>query len=80
MVRDDAGQPVAGALVMGVDLGFAETAEDGSFTIQNPEMALFVWCTGFYPRAHILDRRTQTVEVVVRAIKMKKRTAEANEN
>ncbi len=56
---------------MGADLGWAETGEDGEFTVQNPEMVLFVWCTGFYPRAQLLPRGGSPVEIVLRAVRMK---------
>ncbi len=70
-VRSESGEPVAGALVMGADLGWAETAADGGFIVQNPELALFVWCTGFYPRAQLLPRGGTHIEIVLRAVRMK---------
>jgi hypothetical protein len=55
VVRAETGEPVAGALVMGLNLAYAETAADGSFTLRNPELALFFWCVGYYPRTHVLN-------------------------
>lgn len=78
IVRAETGEPVEGALVMGLDLGWAETGADGSFTLVNPEMALFFWCVGFYPRTHVLGRELSDVEMTLRAVRMRKPPAEAS--
>ncbi len=67
-VRADDGSPVAGVLVMGADLNYAETGEDGSFRLARPEMALFFWCTGFLPEARVLGHREEHVEVTLRRV------------
>lgn len=53
---------------MGADLNYAETAEDGSFRLARPEMALFFWCTGFLPEARVLAHGEHQVEVVLRRV------------
>jgi len=67
-VRADDGSPVSGVLVMGADLNYAETGEDGSFRLARPEMALFFWCTGFLPEARVLSRGEDRVDVVLRRV------------
>jgi hypothetical protein len=71
-VRTDDGSPVSGVLVMGADLNYAETGDDGSFRLARPEMALFFWCTGFLPEARVLTRPASgddvRVDVVLRRV------------
>lgn len=67
-VRADDGSPVPGVLVMGADLNYAETGEDGSFRLARPEMALFFWCTGFLPATHVLAHGENRVDVVLRRV------------
>jgi hypothetical protein len=67
-VRADDGSPVSGVLVMGADLNYAETGDDGSFRLARPEMALFFWCTGFLPEARLLSHRHEHVEITLRRV------------
>lgn len=67
-VRAGDGSPVSGVLVMGADLNYAETGEDGSFRLARPEMALFFWCTGFLPEARVLARGEDRVDVTLRRV------------
>lgn len=73
-VRAETGEPVEGALVMGLDLGYAETDAEGAFLITNPEMALTFWCTGYYPSSCLLGGRDR-VDVTLRAVKARARAA-----
>jgi hypothetical protein len=50
-VLSDDGHPLQGVLVMGEDLNYAETDEEGRFELRPPEAALFFWCSGFRPAA-----------------------------
>ena len=68
IVRAETGEPVAGALVMGLNLAYAETGVDGSFTLRNPELALFFWCVGYYPRTLVLNGGGD-VEMTLRPVK-----------
>jgi hypothetical protein len=70
IVRSDSGQPIAGALVMGADLAFVETGESGSYILKHPELALFFWCGGYYPRTHVLTRGDSHVDIVLKEVKM----------
>jgi hypothetical protein len=70
IVQSEEGVPLAGALVMGLDLSYAETAEDGTFTICNPEMALMFWCGGYYPATHVLNGLEQ-LRITLRAVPAK---------
>ena len=65
-VRSADGHPVEGVLVMGADLNYAETDPQGRFTLPRPEMALFFWCTGFRPAAHVLSAGQRSVNIVLR--------------
>jgi hypothetical protein len=67
-VRTADGSPVPGVLVMGADLNYAETGEDGSFRLARPEMALFFWCTGFLPEARVLAHGVDHMEVTLRRV------------
>jgi hypothetical protein len=67
-VRADDGSPVSGVLVMGADLNYAETGDDGNFRLARPEMALFFWCTGFVPEARVLAHGEEHVEVTLRRV------------
>jgi hypothetical protein len=67
-VRANDGSPVSGVLVMGADLNYAETGEDGCFRLARPEMALFFWCTGFLPEARVLARGEDRVDVTLRRV------------
>ena len=51
---------------MGADLNYAETDPQGRFTLPRPEMALFFWCTGFRPAAHVLNPGERTIKIVLR--------------
>jgi hypothetical protein len=73
-VRTESGDPLEGVLVIGLDLGYGETAADGSFRVRNPEMALTFWCTGYYPQSCLLGGRDQ-FEVTLRAVKGKAQAA-----
>lgn len=53
---------------MGADLNYAETDDDGAFRLARPEMALFFWCTGFLPEAHVLAPGESRVDVVLRRV------------
>ena len=64
-VRSADGAPIEGVLVMGADLNYAETDSSGRFQLARPEMALFFWCTGFLPRARLLARGEQHVDMVL---------------
>ncbi len=68
IVRTQAGEPLAGALVMGVDLGWAETDHNGAFRVQSPELALVVWCSGYYPAACPLPRGSR-IDITMRAVR-----------
>lgn len=70
-VRSPEGAPIAGVLVMGADLNYAETDAEGFFRLNRPELALFFWCTGFLPHArpisdevHVVLERTRTARAV----------------
>lgn len=65
-VRSPEGSPIAGVLVMGADLNYAETDAQGFFRLTRPELALFFWCTGFQPRAQPLTGAASHVQVVLR--------------
>lgn len=65
-VRDTLGEPVAGVLVMGLDLNYAETDATGRFRLARPEMALLFWSTGYRPAALRLDGREPHVDMVLR--------------
>jgi len=51
---------------MGADLNYAETDPQGHFTLPRPELALFFWCTGFRPVAHVLNAGERSVDVILR--------------
>ena len=76
-VRSESGDPVEGVLVVGAGLGYAETNADGSFRIQDPELALFFWCTGYHPQTFVLGGETRSVEVTLRAVGKKAAAASA---
>jgi hypothetical protein len=59
---------VSGVLVMGADLNYAETGDDGIFRLARPEMALFFWCTGFLPEARVLAHGQDHVDIVLRRV------------
>ncbi len=59
------GAPIAGVLVMGVDLNYAETNAEGEFRVRRPEIALVFWCTGFRPVVRALPRPAERVDVVL---------------
>ena len=67
-VRAVDGSPVAGVLVMGADLNYAETGDDGNFQLARPELALFFWCTGFLPEARVLARGQNHFDVTLRRV------------
>jgi len=62
------GAPIEGVLVMGVDLNYSETDEHGRFRLKRPEMALFFWCTGFFPRTVLLNQFDGSMDVVLRRV------------
>jgi hypothetical protein len=62
------GAPIEGVLVMGVDLNYAETDSEGRFVLKRPEMALFFWCTGYLPGAHVLAAGERRVDVVLERV------------
>jgi hypothetical protein len=64
-VRSADGRPVEGVLVMGADLNYAETDPQGRFTLPRPELALFFWCTGYRPAAHVLNGE-RSVQITLR--------------
>ena len=59
---------MSGVLVMGADLNYAETGDDGKFRLARPEMALFFWCTGFLPEARVLTHGQDRVDIVLRRV------------
>lgn len=76
-VRSETGEPVEGVLVVADGLGYSETNAEGNFRIQDPELALFFWCTGFYPRTVVLRGETRSVDVTLRAVSKKAAAATA---
>lgn len=70
-VRSEWGEPLEGVLVMGLDLVCAETDPTGSFILRRPEMALFCWCSGYYPRTFIINSGTEQVDFTLRAVRLK---------
>jgi len=75
VVRSAIGEPIEGVLVMGVDLNYAETDQEGKFRLLRPEMALFCWCTGYLPEARVLRTGESSVEIVMRPLAMLSRKA-----
>ncbi len=67
-VRSPDGSPIEGVLVMGADLNYAETDSEGTFHLSRPEMALFFWCSGFQPIAHVLGTGEQHISVTLRRV------------
>lgn len=67
-VRSAAGEPIEGVLVMGADLNYAETDISGNFRLPRPEMALFFWCTGFFPHVRVLREGERRVDVILRPV------------
>ena len=74
-VRSADGSPIEGVMVMGADLNYAETDEAGRFRLKRPEMALFFWCTGFFPRTLLLQNRDVPVEIVLQRIALLRASA-----
>jgi hypothetical protein len=50
---------------MGADLNYAETDPQGRFALPRPELALFFWCSGFRPAAHVLKPGERTVSITL---------------
>ena len=75
IVRAASGTPIEGVLVMGADLNYAETDIEGRFQLARPEMALFFWCTGFLPEAHVLGFGERHVEIVLRPVSVMRASA-----
>ncbi len=75
VVRSALGEPIEGVLVMGVDLNYAETDQEGRFRLARPEMALFFWCTGYLPEARVLRHGEASVDVVMRPVAVMKASA-----
>jgi hypothetical protein len=74
-VRTPEGNPIEGVLVMGTDLNYAETDQNGNFRLVRPEMALFFWCTGFLPRTRVLHHGDCNVEMVLRPVAVMRASA-----
>lgn len=62
------GEPIEGVLVMGADLNYDETDEEGRFRLTRPEMALFFWCPGFLPEVRLLPPIGRTIDVVLQKV------------
>jgi hypothetical protein len=75
VVRLVDGSPIEGVLVMGADLNYAETDTAGCFRLMRPEMALFFWCTGFFPGTRVLGSGEQHVEIVLRPVALMRASA-----
>ncbi len=67
-VRSIDGEPIEGVLVMGADLNYAETDSEGRFRVARPEMALFFWCTGFFPEVRLLPASNCSVDVILQKV------------
>ena len=65
-VRTTTGVPIAGVIVMGSDLNYAETDANGFFEMKNPDHALIFWCSGYQPRPHVVQ--TGPLDVVLHAL------------
>jgi hypothetical protein len=74
-VRSADGAPIEGVLVMGTDLNYAETDQEGNFRLVRPDMALFFWCSGFLPEARLVDAREPHVDVVLRPVAVMRASA-----
>ena len=75
VVRSSGGAPIEGVLVMGADLNYSETDGQGQFTLPRPEMALFFWCTGYFPEARLLRSGEAVMDVVLRPVAMRRAAA-----
>jgi hypothetical protein len=65
-VRTTTGEPIAGVIVMGSDLNYAETDTNGCFEMKNPDHALIFWCTGYQPRPQVVQ--ASSLDVVLQAL------------
>jgi hypothetical protein len=73
VVRSTSGDPIEGALVMGLDLGYSETDASGRFELRQPEMVLVCWCDGFYPAAKpVAGIRGAILEITMRPVVLRK--------
>ncbi len=74
-VRSADGSPIEGVLVMGADLNYSETDENGGFRLKHPEMALFFWCAGFFPGAYVLNPGERHIDIVLRPVMLMRASA-----
>jgi hypothetical protein len=69
------GDPVAGVLVMGADLNYAETDAEGRYKVSRPEMALFFWCPGFLPEVRLIPTSGRDVDVILQPVAVMRASA-----